>query len=143
MLTPPPKKLGIDAGRLGVQPRMEDCVIEKMASDDSKAIAKMLNELGEFVHRSVQSLQLSYSASASPIGSPNFETAWKCHMKYYLLPALDYNYVIAITLLYIAIQRIYILVHLMQSVSFDMSGDVVVGVPGFQCGSIYIILLCS
>jgi hypothetical protein len=87
---------------MGVLPRMEESDIDKLASEDSKKIVKLLNQLGEFVQSSVEAIKSSYSSlSASPNSSPaagNFDVVWKNNMGYCplssIIPSLLLRYCI-------------------------------------------------
>jgi hypothetical protein len=95
-LTTPTKKTKtklFNAGREGLMPKMDEDDIEQLATEDSKVIVKMLNQLGEFFQNSVESIKSSHASALSLTASPtspagNFDTVWKNYMGYCLLHAI-------------------------------------------------------
>jgi hypothetical protein len=82
LLVTPTKKPKINASRGGLMPKMDEDDIDKLTSEDSKQIVKLLSE---YFRSSVESITSAYSLSASPNGSSpagNFETVWKNYMGY-------------------------------------------------------------
>jgi hypothetical protein len=114
LLVTPTKKPRRDASRAGLTPKMEEEEINKMLSEDCKQLAKLLNQLGEYVQTSVESIKsvCVTSRGASPTSpSGTFDTVWKNYMGYCLLPArprsLLLHYCILIALLLITHLLIY------------------------------------
>jgi hypothetical protein len=94
----PTKKPKIDAGRMGVLPRMAESDIDQLTSDDSKKIVNLLHQMGEFLGEAIKSSNLSLSASPNSSPAANFDVVWKNNMGYCplssIIPSLLLRYCI-------------------------------------------------